>query len=85
MSKNRILIPLATILVALLAIAGVAFASSQSKPKIGLADAKPVRSRVLQRPAIGLHQAIDVQVKRIRAERRARARIRVLDIDDDHG
>ena len=74
MSKNRILIPLATIVVALLAIAGVAFASSQPKPKIGLADAKPVRSRVLQRPAIGLHQAIDVQVKRIRAERRAHAR-----------
>jgi hypothetical protein len=73
-SKKRILIPLATILVALLAIAGVALASSQPKPKIGLADAKPVRSRVLQRPAIGLHQAIDVQVKRIRAERRARAR-----------
>jgi hypothetical protein len=73
-SKNRILIPLATIMVALLAIAGVAFASSQPTPKIGLAGAEPVRSRVLQRPAIGLHQAIDVQVKRIRAERRAHAR-----------
>jgi hypothetical protein len=68
------MIPLATTLVALLAIAGVALASSQHKQKTGLADAKPVRSKVLQRPAIGLHRAIDVQVKRIRAERRARLR-----------
>ena len=74
MSKKRIVIPLATILVALLAIAGVAFASSIQKPKIGLADAKPVRSKVLQRPSIGLHRAIDVQVKKIRAERHARLR-----------
>jgi hypothetical protein len=73
-SKKRTMITLATVLVALLAIAGAAFARSNQNPKIGLADAKPVRSKVLQRPAIGLHQAIDVQVKRIRAERRARLR-----------
>ena len=74
MSRRRIGITLATVLVALMAIAGVALASTQQKPKIGLADARPARAKLLQRPMIRFHQAIDAQVKRIRAERRARAR-----------
>ena len=74
MSKRRIGITLAAIAVTLLAIAGVALASSQRKARIGVADAKPVHAMALQRPILHLHQAIDVQVKRIRAERRARLR-----------
>jgi Transglycosylase-like domain len=46
------------------------------KPRIGIADAKPVRVEVLQRPIEIFHRAIRVQVRRIRAERRAELRNR---------
>jgi soluble lytic murein transglycosylase-like protein len=43
-------------------------------PKIGLADAKPVKITPLNRPVERFHQAIRIEVKRLRAEHRAKLR-----------
>ncbi len=45
-----------------------------SKPRIGLADARPAALAVLTRPVTSFHHAIDVGVRRIRAARRAELR-----------
>ena len=55
-----------------------AFAASgeggESKRRIGLASAVPARATPLTRPALDFHRAIDVSVRRIRAQRRAELR-----------
>jgi hypothetical protein len=44
------------------------------KQRAGLAEAVPARATPLTRPAVDLHRAIDIGVRRIRAERRAELR-----------
>ncbi len=40
--------------------------------RLGLTDARPVKIRMLQRPAEQLHQAIRIEVRKLRAENHAR-------------
>jgi hypothetical protein len=64
-------------LIAILAFPAVAFAAGGgdgSKPRIGLADARPAASNPLTRPVVSFHHAIDVGVRRVRAARQAELR-----------
>jgi soluble lytic murein transglycosylase-like protein len=68
--------------VALALIASIAFPAAAlasggadaTGAKIGLADAKPVKIAPLNRPVERFHQTIRIEVKRLRAEHRAKLR-----------
>jgi hypothetical protein len=64
------------ILIALIAFPAAALAAGDggSSPQIGVADAKPAKIGVLQRPVISFHRTIRVTVAHIEAARRAEAR-----------
>lgn len=73
LTKHTYFIP---VLVACIAFPTAALAAngSDSSPQLGVADAKPVKIGVLQRPVESFHQTIRVTVANIQAARRARLR-----------
>jgi hypothetical protein len=73
LTKRTYFIP---VLVALIAFPAAALAAGGggSPPQIGVADAKPAKIGVLQRPVISFHRTIHVTVAHIEAVHRAEAR-----------
>jgi hypothetical protein len=73
LTKRTYFIP---VLIACIAFPAAALAAggSDASPHIGVADAKPARLGVLQRPVARFHQAIRVTVANIEAAHRAKLR-----------
>ena len=68
---------IALVLIVSIAFPAAALASGGAdavSPKVGLADAKPVKVEALQRPIERFHQTIRIEVKRLRAAERAKRR-----------
>jgi hypothetical protein len=73
LTKRTYFIP---VLIASIAFPAAAIAASGAGPgpRIGIADAKPIKVDVLQRPVESFHHTIHLQVHRIRAAHRAELR-----------
>jgi soluble lytic murein transglycosylase-like protein len=73
LTKRTYIVPA---LIAAIAFPAAALAATggDAAPQIGLADAKPVKVEVLQRPVASFHMAIRTEVHKLQVERRARLR-----------
>lgn len=75
LTKRTYIVPVLLACVAFPAAALAATGDGGSPaPRIGLADARPAKISVLQRPVASFHRTIRVTVARIEAARRAKAR-----------
>lgn len=74
LTKRTYFIPVLIACIVFPAAALAASGGDASSPRIGVADAKPAKIGVLQRPIVRFHQAIRFTVKQMEAARRARIR-----------
>ena len=73
LTKRTYFIPVLIACVAFPAVA-LAAAGDASSPRVGVADAKPTKVGVLQRPTVRFHRTIRFTVAQMEAARRARLR-----------
>ena len=74
LAKRTHFIPVLVLCAAFPAVALAASGGDSAAPRIGVADAEPVKIAVLHRPVASFHQTIRTTVERIEAARRARLR-----------
>ena len=74
LTKRTYFIPVLIACIAFPAAALAATGDDPASPRIGVADAVPVKIGALQRPVARFHKTIRITVKRMEAKRRAKAR-----------
>ena len=73
LTKRTYIVPVLVLAVAFPA-AALAASGDDAAPRIGVADAKPAKLAPLNRPVRRFHQAIRIQIKKIRAAQRKQRR-----------
>lgn len=73
LTKRTYIVPVLVLAVAFPA-AALAASGDDAAPRIGVADAKPAKLAPLDRPVRRFHQAIRIQIKKIRAAQRKQRR-----------